>query len=76
MDLPFVRKKKSKSKDKDAAVKEILKRDSPTPGSPSGSGRNSPAIAGSSADRKTEAERRFQEVQRKRVRWSARRFVT
>lgn len=34
-------------------------------GSPSGSSRASPAIV--SSDRKTEAEKRFEEVQRKRV---------
>ena len=37
--------------------------------SPAGSGRNSPAIASSSnSEKKTAAERRFEEVQRKRVR--------
>jgi protein FAM32A len=35
--------------------------------SPSGSGRNSPAIPGASDERKTSAEKRFQEVQRQRV---------
>ncbi|KAN0133211.1 DUF1754 domain containing protein [Lactarius tabidus] len=35
--------------------------------SPSGSGRNSPAIGGSSDDKKTAAEKRFQQVQRKRL---------
>lgn len=38
-------------------------------GSPSGSGRNSPAIGGSS-DKKTPAEKRFEEIQKKRVRTS------
>jgi protein FAM32A len=38
--------------------------------SPSGSGRNSPALGGSSDDKKTAAEKRFQEVQRKRVCYS------
>ena len=38
-------------------------------GSPSGSGRGSPAaVSSSSSDRKTAAEKRFEEVRRKRVR--------
>jgi protein FAM32A len=70
------RKKKSKSKpqpdnEKDRErdlVKELLLKDDDTvqTGSPSGSGRSSPAVGGSSV-KKTEAERRFEEVQKRRV---------
>jgi protein FAM32A len=59
-------RKKSKSKSKDTLKEEILKSSSPAPGSASASGRNSPAI-GAKDDSKTEAERRFQAAQRKRV---------
>jgi len=68
------RKKKSKpgkneserEREKDR-VKELLKQQDKS--SPSGSGRNSPAMGGSeSSSRKTDAERRFEEVQKKRVR--------
>ncbi len=74
------RKKKSKSKDKAKAaspeeervkaLERAIKEDEATAASPSGSGRNSPAVASgsSSSDRKTAAERRFEEVQKKRVR--------
>ncbi|VDB86585.1 unnamed protein product [Peniophora sp. CBMAI 1063] len=63
------KKKKSKSKSKSSAKDELLqpppKSSSPVPTS---SGRESPA-AGSSktADKKTEAERRFEATQRKRL---------
>lgn len=69
--------KKSKSKTKPDTekdrerdrVKELLFKedDSVKAGSPSGSGRNSPAI-GESGRKKTDAERRFEEVQKRRVR--------
>ncbi|KAI0756828.1 DUF1754-domain-containing protein [Daedaleopsis nitida] len=70
------KKKKTKSKDKEKAVspdedrvkalERAIKEDEAKSASPAGSGRNSPAIAGSS-DRKTAAERRFEEVQKKRL---------
>ncbi|EGO31050.1 hypothetical protein SERLADRAFT_376595 [Serpula lacrymans var. lacrymans S7.9] len=70
------KKKKSKSKSKligekereRERVKELLFKDEDdvTSGSPQGSSRNSPAIGGSS-DKKTEAERRFEDVQRRRL---------
>ena len=56
------RKKKAK------VAKGAIKDEESVKASPSGSGRNSPAIAGTSDERKTAAEKRFQEVQRKRVR--------
>lgn len=67
------KKKSEKSKLKDK-VKELEEaRDSPAGdegsevATPTKSGRDSPA-AGSSSERKTDAERRFEEVQRRRVR--------
>ncbi|OJT10059.1 hypothetical protein TRAPUB_13415 [Trametes pubescens] len=72
------KKKKSKSKDKDKeraispgeerlkALERAIKEDDGNGGTPSGSGRNSPAIVGTS-DRKTAAEKRFEEVQKKRL---------
>ncbi|KAI0278115.1 hypothetical protein BGY98DRAFT_1186727 [Russula aff. rugulosa BPL654] len=48
-------------------AKGAIKDDESAKASPSGSGRNSPAIAGTSDERKTAAEKRFQEVQRKRL---------
>ena len=70
--LPFAnlacyRKKKSKSKGDKDKKKDAVKEDSPVLTSSADGSRNSP-LPGSSSDRKTEAERRFQEVQRKRVR--------
>ncbi|KAF8973532.1 hypothetical protein BDZ97DRAFT_2053315 [Flammula alnicola] len=71
----IVKKKKKKSKvksepptkDQDLErVKELLSQQDDKDGSPSGSGRNSPAVA-SSSTRKTEAERRFEEVQKRRL---------
>ncbi|EIW87038.1 DUF1754-domain-containing protein [Coniophora puteana RWD-64-598 SS2] len=68
------KKSKSKSTSDDAKrrerekVKELLLKDeegSPRD-SPSGSGRNSPAVGGSN-DRKTDAEKRFEEAQRRRL---------
>ncbi|KAI0964024.1 hypothetical protein AcW1_000943 [Taiwanofungus camphoratus] len=66
------KKSKSKSKDKDKVVEEervkeaeLTTQDEAKMGSPSGSGRSSPAIG--SSDRKTAAERRFEEVQKKRL---------
>ena len=51
------------------ALERAIKEDEIKSASPSDSGRNSPAVAGSSnGDRKTAAERRFEEIQRKRVR--------
>lgn len=68
------KKKKSKSKhdnerDRERTrVKELLfKEDEDSTTTPTGSnGRNSPAVS-SSSDRKTDAERRFEEVQKQRV---------
>jgi hypothetical protein len=70
------KKKKSKSKSDSAEkkldpeqVKELLKSDELVQTS-SGSGRNTPDVVSSgtsSSSRKTEAEKRFEEVQRKRV---------
>ncbi|KAJ3542826.1 hypothetical protein NMY22_g3361 [Coprinellus aureogranulatus] len=73
------KKKKSKSSSKSTStekqldpeqVKELLKSDELVQTS-SGSGRNSPAVVSSntssSTSRKTEAEKRFEEVQRKRL---------
>ena len=71
-----IRKKKSKSKSNPDKEKErerehikelLLKEDDYKTGSPSGSGRNSPAVGGSNS-KKTEAERRFEEIQKRRVR--------
>lgn len=72
-------KSKPKTKEREKSteaelVKELellTKEDDLKSPSPSGSGRNSPAIASSSTasiERKTPAEKRFEEVQRKRVR--------
>ncbi|KIJ66280.1 hypothetical protein HYDPIDRAFT_109273 [Hydnomerulius pinastri MD-312] len=49
-------------------VKELMFSEDvdPTPGSASGSNRGSPSLSGSN-DRKTDAERRFEEVQRRRL---------
>ncbi|KZT75021.1 DUF1754-domain-containing protein [Daedalea quercina L-15889] len=68
-------KSKSKTKEKEKSVEDELARElellrqeeAIKSSSPSGSGRNSPAIASSSSDRKTAAEKRFEEVQRKRL---------
>ncbi len=69
------RKKKSKSKSKQKEttsdpeherVKELLFQEDKAAQSPSGSGRNSPAASGSNG-RKTKAEERFEEVQKRRV---------
>ncbi|KAF5368449.1 hypothetical protein D9758_002270 [Tetrapyrgos nigripes] len=46
-------------------VKQLLLKDDSDQPSPSGSGRNSPAVGSSSG--KTEAERRFDEVQKRRL---------
>ncbi|KAI8968153.1 hypothetical protein BD414DRAFT_528414 [Trametes punicea] len=74
------KKKKSKSKDKEKeksaspgeerlkALERAIKEEETRASSPSGSGRDSPAAVGmSSGDRKTAAERRFEEAQRKRL---------
>jgi len=78
-ELSCRKKKKSKSSTKSEStekqldaekLKELLKSEDLVQTS-SGSGRDSPSIVGgSSAPRKTEAEKRFEEVQRKRVRGS------
>ncbi|RDB29069.1 Protein FAM32A [Hypsizygus marmoreus] len=66
------KKKKSKSKvdserDKERQrVKDLLFREEEDSKAPSGSERNSPA-ASSSASKKTEAEQRFEEVQKRRL---------
>ena len=65
--LFLIRDRKKKAK----VTKGAIKDDESAKASPSGSGRNSPAIAGTSDELKTAAEKRFQEVQRKRVRLSA-----
>lgn len=53
------------------ALERAIKEDEAKTASPSGSGRSTPAIARSSgSDRKTAAEKRFEETQRKRVRAS------
>ena len=52
----------------DNTGKGAIQDEEPAKASPSGSNRNSPGIAGASDERKTAAEKRFQEVQRKRVR--------
>ncbi|PBK76778.1 DUF1754-domain-containing protein [Armillaria solidipes] len=67
------KKKKSKTEKTDAdrfsereSVRERFVQEDENPGSASGSGRNSPAVVGSSS-RKTEAERRFEKVQKERL---------
>lgn len=72
----IIRKKKSKSKSKLDDVKErdrervkefLLSEDiDSTPGSASGSNRASPSLSNGN-ERKTDAERRFEEAQRRRV---------
>jgi protein FAM32A len=63
------RRKKSKPKGEKSSTKDEARDESPSLALPSGngSGRDSPTASGSSADRKTAAEKRFQEVQRQRV---------
>ncbi|KAF9502392.1 DUF1754-domain-containing protein [Pleurotus eryngii] len=67
------KKSKSKSKQKETTtdpererVKELLFQEDKASQSPSGSGRNSPAASGSNG-RKTKAEERFEEVQKRRL---------
>ncbi|TFK56660.1 DUF1754-domain-containing protein [Heliocybe sulcata] len=65
------KKKSSKSKaDKERQLERLrearLKKEAVTSSSPAGSSRNSPAVGGSN-DRKTEAERRFEETQKRRM---------
>ncbi|KJA25893.1 hypothetical protein HYPSUDRAFT_64616 [Hypholoma sublateritium FD-334 SS-4] len=71
----IVKKKKKKSKVKSEAatkeedlerIKDLISQHDSKDAIASGSGRNSPALAGSSV-RKTEAERRFEEVQKRRL---------
>ncbi|KAF9459831.1 hypothetical protein BDZ94DRAFT_1224188 [Collybia nuda] len=70
----IVKKKKKKSKAKQNTekdyererVKELLFQEEESHKTPSSSGRNSPATSGSSS-RKTEAEKRFEEVQKRRL---------
>ncbi|KIJ94120.1 hypothetical protein K443DRAFT_684021 [Laccaria amethystina LaAM-08-1] len=71
----IVKKKKKKSKLKNEPselerererVKELLFQEEESTKTPSGSGRNSPAIV-SSSSKKTEAEKRFEEAQRRRL---------
>jgi len=58
---------KEKERERDRVVELLLKEDDAVKtGSPSGSGRNSPAVGGSS-NNKTDAERRFEEVQTQRL---------
>ncbi|CAA7265918.1 unnamed protein product [Cyclocybe aegerita] len=68
------KKKKSKaqseSKDHDLdSVKDLVSKNDDKDNIPSGSGRNSPALTSSSSSvsRKTEAEKRFEEVQKRRL---------
>ncbi|TFK94373.1 DUF1754-domain-containing protein [Polyporus arcularius HHB13444] len=64
------KKEKAASPDEDRlkALERAIQDDEAKAASPVGSGRNSPALAGSSSsDRKTAAEKRFEEVQRKRL---------
>lgn len=73
-DHPLRKKKSSKSQDKEKSAEhdkkdpveepERIRSDSPV----GSSGRDSPAASSSRPDRKTQAEKRFEEVQRKRVR--------
>ena len=63
--LFICRKKKSKGDQTSKGVNQDEGQSSKA--SPSGSGRNSPGVAGTSDDKKTAAEKRFQQVQRKRV---------
>ncbi|KAI9460537.1 hypothetical protein BJY52DRAFT_1211413 [Lactarius psammicola] len=60
-------KKKKKLRSDQTAKGAIQDEGQSNKASPSGSSRSSPAIAGSSDDKKTAAEKRFQEVQRKRL---------
>lgn len=71
----IVKKKKKKSKPKSEAstkaedlerMKDLLSQTDDKETTTAGSGRNSPALA-SSSSRKTEAERRFEEVQKRRL---------
>jgi len=71
--LSLRKKKSSKSQEKEKNVEperkdpvkepERIRSESPV----GSSGRNSPAASGSRPDRKTQAEKRFEEIQRKRV---------
>ncbi|ETW87025.1 hypothetical protein HETIRDRAFT_99428 [Heterobasidion irregulare TC 32-1] len=69
------KKKKSKSKGDKDKKKDAVKEDSPVLTSSADGSRNSP-LPGSSSDRKTEAERRFQEVQRKRLEERVKKLAT
>ena len=51
------------------AIKALLLEDEDKDNLPSGSGRNSPSVS-SSSSRKTEAEKRFEEAQKRRVRFT------
>lgn len=70
----FIRRKKKKSKVKSElsngqdlkAVEDLVSKTDDKNNSASGSNRNSPALAASSSH-KTEAEKRFEEVQKRRV---------
>nr|BAH22603.1 hypothetical protein UP10 [Pholiota nameko] len=60
-------KSEASTKDQDLErVKDLISQHDTNDATPSGSGRNSPAIASSSV-RKTEAEKRFEEVQKRRL---------
>ncbi|KAI9512528.1 DUF1754-domain-containing protein [Russula earlei] len=59
--------KKKKKRKADKVPKGVVQDEGPDKPSPSGSNRDSPAIAGTSDDKKTAAEKRFQEVQLKRL---------
>ncbi|PIL31765.1 hypothetical protein GSI_06469 [Ganoderma sinense ZZ0214-1] len=74
----IVKKKKKSKKDKEKAVppdedrvqalERAIKEEESRSASPSGSGRSTPVIASSSSnDRKTAAEKRFEEIQKKRL---------
>jgi protein FAM32A len=74
----FIRRKKKKSKVKSElsngqdlkAVEDLVSKTDDKDNSASGSNRNSPALAASSSH-KTEAEKRFEEVQKRRVCYTA-----
>ncbi|KAF8460977.1 DUF1754-domain-containing protein [Russula ochroleuca] len=56
-----------KKKKKPKVARGAIQDEESAKASPSGSGRNSPAAPGGSDERRTAAEKRFQEVQRKRL---------
>ncbi|KAJ7070861.1 hypothetical protein C8F01DRAFT_1108114 [Mycena amicta] len=64
-----IKKKKKKSKTKpesEELLKDLVREEAAASGSQPGSGSNSPAPSAAS-DRKTDAERRFEQIQRRRL---------